>query len=234
MTQLASPWPTALPDCVAVERRNNIAVVTLNRAAKRNALNDELVLGLQTFFTTIPRDIQGVVMCGAGESFCAGLDLNELKEADTAESFETALIGQRLNDAVQFCKVPVIAVLHGAVIGGHGGGIGLDRPFLNAREIESLAQSVQQPPHLLDGQQGWRAASKENRPRLEHWAAAARPSVRLGQDQIDERRHPRAVLAGDAVEIAVMALVKAERHVDIQRLNTTSRQIAGPQVRWGG
>ena len=118
MTQLVSQWPVALPDCVAVQRRNNIAVVTLNRADKRNALSDELVLGLQTFFTTIPRDIQGVVMCGAGENFCAGLDLNELKEADTAESFETALIGQRLNDAVQFCKVPVIAVLHGAVIGG--------------------------------------------------------------------------------------------------------------------
>src|SRR5205085_1912416 len=50
--------------------------------------------------------------------FCAGLDLNELKESSVTESFETSKIGQRLNDTVQFCKVPVVAVLHGAVIGG--------------------------------------------------------------------------------------------------------------------
>ncbi|MDX3895200.1 crotonase/enoyl-CoA hydratase family protein [Pusillimonas sp.] len=111
-------WPMPLPTCLSVSRRGAIAVLTLNRAAKRNALSDELVLGMQTFFSSIPADVQGVVMHGAGDDFCAGLDLNELKETTTAESFETSIIGQRLNDTIQFCKVPVIAVLHGAVIGG--------------------------------------------------------------------------------------------------------------------
>ncbi|HUH87945.1 MAG TPA: crotonase/enoyl-CoA hydratase family protein [Pusillimonas sp.] len=114
----AAPWPVSLPACLDVSRRGNIAVLTLNRAAKRNALSDELVLGMQVFFSSIPSDVQGVVMQGAGDDFCAGLDLNELKETTTAESFETSVIGQRLNDSIQFCKVPVIAVLHGAVIGG--------------------------------------------------------------------------------------------------------------------
>ncbi|MCK9512683.1 MAG: crotonase/enoyl-CoA hydratase family protein [Pigmentiphaga sp.] len=114
----AHDWPVPLPDCIRVERHGNLAVLTLDRPAKRNALNDDLVLALQAFFSTIPRDVQGVVMRGAGEHFCAGLDLNELKETTTAESFETSIIGQRLNDTVQFCRVPVIAVLHGAVIGG--------------------------------------------------------------------------------------------------------------------
>lgn len=118
MTQDITSWPVALPSCVKVERRGSIAVLTLNRAEKRNALSDELVLGLQTFFSTIPSDVQGIVMHGAGDNFCAGLDLNELKESNPAESFDTSIIGQRLNDTVQFCKVPVIAVLHGAVIGG--------------------------------------------------------------------------------------------------------------------
>lgn len=111
-------WPASLPSCLNVSRRDGIAVLTLNRAAKRNALSDELVLGMQAFFSSIPADVQGVVMHGAGDDFCAGLDLNELKETTTAESFETSVIGQRLNDTIQFCKVPVIAVLHGAVIGG--------------------------------------------------------------------------------------------------------------------
>jgi len=62
--------------------------------------------------------VQGVIVHGSGDNFCAGLDLNELKESSVAESFHTAQIGQRLNDTVQFCKVPVVAVLYGAVIGG--------------------------------------------------------------------------------------------------------------------
>ena len=111
-------WPVALPSCVQVDMRDTIAVVTLNRPQKRNSLSDELVLGLQTFFSSIPSQVQAVVMNGAGENFCAGLDLNELKESSVTESFETSKIGQRLNDTVQYCKVPVVAVLHGAVIGG--------------------------------------------------------------------------------------------------------------------
>jgi enoyl-CoA hydratase/carnithine racemase len=118
MSEPTSTWPIRLPGCVRVERRDTIAVLTLNRPEKRNSLNDELVLGLQSFFSSIPSDIQGVVLHGAGDHFCAGLDLNELKETTVAESFDTAQIGQRLNDTVQFCKVPVVAVLHGAVIGG--------------------------------------------------------------------------------------------------------------------
>lgn len=118
MTHQPPAWPVPLPDCVRVERRGAIAIVSLNRPEKRNSLSDELVLGLQTFFSTVPRDVQAIVMSGTGEHFCAGLDLNEIKEAGTAENFETCAIGQRLNETVQFCKVPVIAVLHGAVIGG--------------------------------------------------------------------------------------------------------------------
>lgn len=113
-----STWPVALPDCVDVKRDGALAILTLNRMEKRNALSDALVLGLQTFFSSIPNDVQAVIMHGAGDNFCAGLDLNELKETDIAQSFETSQIGQRLNDMVQFCKVPVIAVLKGAVIGG--------------------------------------------------------------------------------------------------------------------
>jgi enoyl-CoA hydratase/carnithine racemase len=117
MIDTTEKWGKPLPDCVQVERRGAIALLTLNRPVKRNALSDELVLGLQDFFSSVPEDVQGIVMRGAGENFCAGLDLNELKETTVAESFRTSQIGQRLNDTIQFCTVPVVAVLHGAVIG---------------------------------------------------------------------------------------------------------------------
>ena len=111
-------WLLRLPDCVRAWRVDEIAVLELHRPDKRNALNDELVLAMQLFFSTLPADVRGVVLRGAGDHFCAGLDLNRLKECTAAESFEASVIGQRLNDTIQFCKVPVISVLHGAVIGG--------------------------------------------------------------------------------------------------------------------
>jgi enoyl-CoA hydratase/carnithine racemase len=114
----AVDWPLPLPDCLQVRRHGPIVQLTLNRPTKRNCLSDELVLGLQAFFSAIPRDVKGVVMHGAGDCFCSGLDLNELKETGTQEGMQTSIIGQRLNDTVQFCSVPVVAVLHGAVIGG--------------------------------------------------------------------------------------------------------------------
>jgi enoyl-CoA hydratase/carnithine racemase len=111
-------WIDSMPDCLAIEMRGNIAVLTLNRPEKRNALSDALVLGLQHFFDSIPEEVQAVVMKGAGDNFCAGLDLNELQETNITQSFHTSKIGQRLNDTVQFSRVPVISVLKGAVIGG--------------------------------------------------------------------------------------------------------------------
>lgn len=111
-------WPVPLPPSLRITVDENIAILSLARPEKRNALSDELVLGLQNFITNIPKHIAGVVLCGEGDNFCAGLDLNELKEGNTVDGFETSHIGQRLNDSVQFAKVPVISVLHGAVIGG--------------------------------------------------------------------------------------------------------------------
>lgn len=114
----ASPWPTALPDCLVASRHGAVAVLRLSRPDKRNSLSDDLVLGLQSFFTTLPGDIAAVVIHGAGDAFCAGLDLNELRERNVFEGVMHSRMGQRAHEAVQFAPVPVIAVLHGAVIGG--------------------------------------------------------------------------------------------------------------------
>ena len=59
-----------------------------------------------------------MVIHGEGDNFCAGLDLNELRERNVMEGVLHSRMGQRAHDLVQFARVPVIAVLHGAVIGG--------------------------------------------------------------------------------------------------------------------
>jgi enoyl-CoA hydratase/carnithine racemase len=112
-----SSWPVPLPPSVRGEIRGQIAILTLARPEKRNALNEEAGRGMQLFFATLPKEIRGVVLHGEGDNFCAGLDLNELKEASAAEGIEASINGQRINDIIQYAKVPVIAVLHGAVIG---------------------------------------------------------------------------------------------------------------------
>ncbi len=95
----------------------DVAILTLSRPRKRNAFSDEVVLGLSAFFAAVPQEVKGIVVHGAGEHFCAGLDLNELRDGSTKDRIATSFIGQRLNDLVQYGNVPVIAVLHGAVIG---------------------------------------------------------------------------------------------------------------------
>ena len=58
------------------------------------------------------------IVSGEGEHFCAGLDLSELVERDVAEGVLHSRMWHAAFDAVQFGRVPVVAVLHGAVVGG--------------------------------------------------------------------------------------------------------------------
>lgn len=118
MSNSNKTWPIDLPSCVSVERKGQIAILTLNRPEKRNALSDELVLAMRAVFTSVPSEISAIVVTGSGGHFCAGLDLNELKESTFFEGIENSVIGQGLNNDIQFCSVPVISVLHGAVVGG--------------------------------------------------------------------------------------------------------------------
>jgi enoyl-CoA hydratase/carnithine racemase len=58
-----------------------------------------------------------VVIAGRGDTFSAGLDLSELKEADAGEGMQHSLQHHRAFQEIQYARVPVVAVLHGAVIG---------------------------------------------------------------------------------------------------------------------
>ena len=103
---------------IQMELQGAVAVVRLNRAAKRNALSDGLVLGLQDVFTRMPDDVRAVVIDGNGEHFCAGLDLSELKERDAAQGLHHSRRWHAALAAIEQGPVPVIAALHGAVVGG--------------------------------------------------------------------------------------------------------------------
>jgi enoyl-CoA hydratase/carnithine racemase len=105
---------------ILLEIQGPIAVIRLNRAAKRNALSDGLILGLRELFEKeLPETgVRAAVLDGAGEHFCAGLDLSELKDRDAGQGLHHSRMWHAALEQVQYGPVPVVAALHGAVVGG--------------------------------------------------------------------------------------------------------------------
>ncbi len=101
-----------------IEFDGPVALVRLNRPVKRNAISDELIAQFHTAFVNLPDDVRAVVLSGEGDHFCAGLDLSELSERDIAGGIAHSRSWHAAFDQVQFGRVPVVAVLHGAVVGG--------------------------------------------------------------------------------------------------------------------
>lgn len=98
--------------------QQQIALITLNRPSKRNALNDGLVLALRDVFQGMPHSVRAAVIHGNGDHFCAGLDLSELSERNAAAGLHHSRMWHHALDQVERGPVPVVAALHGAVVGG--------------------------------------------------------------------------------------------------------------------
>ena len=107
-----------VPASLKAERHDNVAILRLNRPHKRNALDDKMIIGIEQFFTSLPDGIGAVLLAGNGENFSAGLDLSELGERDVTQGIAHSDQWHKAFEKIQFGKVPVVAVLHGAVVGG--------------------------------------------------------------------------------------------------------------------
>jgi len=120
MSQSFSPASGLLAqlDLLKIEHAGAVTRVRLNRPAKRNAISDALVAQLQTAFINLPESTRAVVLSGEGDHFCAGLDLSELGDRSVAEGIVHSRSWHAAFTQIQFGRVPVIAVLHGAVVGG--------------------------------------------------------------------------------------------------------------------
>jgi enoyl-CoA hydratase/carnithine racemase len=114
----ASILERAAAQGVALQMQDTVAVVTLRRPAKRNALSDGLIAALRDTFQNLPPEARAAVIAGEGDHFCAGLDLSELRERNAGEGMHHSRSWHVALDAVQQGPVPVVAALHGAVVGG--------------------------------------------------------------------------------------------------------------------
>lgn len=109
---------TSAPSLLTLSTVGRVLTVGLNRPAKRNALNDTIILELESCFNNLPEDIGAVVIHGIGDHFSAGLDLSELTERDATEGLLHSRMWHRVFDRIQYSRAPVIAALKGGVIGG--------------------------------------------------------------------------------------------------------------------
>jgi len=100
------------------EMRGDIAVIRLTRPTKRNALNDALIASLRHIFENLPENTKAAVIAGDGDHFCAGLDLSDLKERDAGQGMHHSRSWHYALERLQHGPVPVVAALHGAVVGG--------------------------------------------------------------------------------------------------------------------
>jgi enoyl-CoA hydratase/carnithine racemase len=101
-----------------VKQHGAIAILSLDRAGKRNALNDAAIAQLHAWFEQIAPEVKAVIIEGRGEHFCSGLDLSEVRGRNAVEAMHHSRAWHHAFERIQFGRVPVITVLKGAVIGG--------------------------------------------------------------------------------------------------------------------
>lgn len=106
--------------------QRGVASVVLNRPELRNALNPQLISEISEAFKSLEKDknVRLITLSGAGKAFCAGADLNYMKQiADFG-------FDQNKQDAMQLamcfydiynCRIPTMAIVKGAAIGGANG-----------------------------------------------------------------------------------------------------------------
>jgi methylglutaconyl-CoA hydratase len=113
-------------ETVEVGIDNEVMTVALNRPGVHNAMNQQMIAELTEIFSREKHDktVRCIVLRGNGKSFCAGADLNYMKNIAGFGYDENRRDGEKLAalfNAVYTSGVPTIALVHGAAFGGANG-----------------------------------------------------------------------------------------------------------------
>jgi enoyl-CoA hydratase/carnithine racemase len=104
---------------VLYEKRHQIAVITLNRPEKKNAIGFELADELKKVWIDFRDDdsLWVAIINGNGESFCAGADISRAREQSDPVTGKRRTLGLEVSPAAYDIWKPVIAAMHGYVLG---------------------------------------------------------------------------------------------------------------------
>jgi enoyl-CoA hydratase len=106
---------------LTLEVQDRIAVVSVNRPDKLNALNEQTIRELGQVFEEIAGrdDVGGVILTGVGEkAFVAGADIAELARMGPVDGIEVSRLGQQVFRRIELSRKPVIAAVNGFALGG--------------------------------------------------------------------------------------------------------------------
>lgn len=102
-----------------------VQTVTLNRPEAKNSFNETMILELREIFSAIPDAIRAVVLTGEGNAFCAGADVNWMRDSakrSEADNRADAAQMEAMFRAIDECPAPVVGKINGVALGG---GMGL-------------------------------------------------------------------------------------------------------------
>lgn len=106
---------------LTLEVQDRIAVLSVNRPEKLNALNEQTIRELGQAFEEITGrdDVGGVLLTGVGEkAFVAGADIAELSKMGPVDGIEVSRLGQQVFRRIELSRKPVIAAVNGFALGG--------------------------------------------------------------------------------------------------------------------
>jgi methylglutaconyl-CoA hydratase len=114
-----------LMDTLKITTTGWVQTITLDRAEARNAFNETMIAELREAFTAIRGDIRAIVLTGSGSAFCAGADVNWMRDSakrSEPENQKDATRMEAMFRAIDECPAPVIGKINGVALGG---GMGL-------------------------------------------------------------------------------------------------------------
>ena len=114
-------------ETIKMNKEKNVTTIFLSRPEVHNAMNEKLMRELTSCFKELSKDknTRVIILTGEGKSFCAGADLNWMKNMvnySKEENMEDSKFLAELYDSIYNCSKPVIARVNGHAFGG---GIGL-------------------------------------------------------------------------------------------------------------
>ncbi len=211
-----------MPDyqTIAVSRDpRGIAAVTLDRPEIRNAMNAALIAEVTDAFTALGADdgVRAIVIRGAGKAFCAGADLNWMRDVEDHAADQVAADSRRLEAmyrAIDECPKTTIARLHGAAMAGALGITACADVAIAERATKFCVSEVRLG--LTPGIISTFVLPKVGASRLRYWAVSAIPfdaeealraglihQIADGEDDLDRRVDAQIALALAAAPEAV-------------------------------
>jgi len=105
---------------IGLTRREEFAIITIDRVAAQNALNYGMLRAIGSALDEVEvSDARTVLFMGAGDkSFCAGADIGELLDRSIPDEYAGTRLGQALFTRIENLAIPSIAVVHGYALGG--------------------------------------------------------------------------------------------------------------------